>query len=109
MKVNWFGISGKLYEMDLCDFRRPLNQLAGVYIFCKPAIAQGRWADIYIGETDNLNEHLYVNLANHHRWDSIRREGATNVCALPVSGPRWMRLEIETDLRAALRSPCNLQ
>ncbi len=107
--VTWPGASGKQYTTQLCRFGREFYNNAGVYIFCKPALVTGRWSQIYVGECEDFNERLNTNLTNHHRWDCIKREGATNVCVMPVLGARAARLAVETDLRIALNAPCNRQ
>lgn len=109
MQVTWIGASGKVYTTQLCDFTRTFVRNPGIYIFCRPAGTLNQWTAIYVGETDNFDDRLCVNLRSHHQWDGIQRERATNVCCLYVPGPRATRLAIETDLRAALRPPCNRQ
>jgi len=107
MNVNWTGDSGRVYGMELCELGRAFATNPGVYIFCKPK-AHGKWAQIYVGETEDFNDRLNVNLANHDRCDCIiLRERATNICCLTVYGGKAVRTAIETDLRLALHPPCN--
>jgi hypothetical protein len=107
--VTWPGISGKVYTTELCRFGIPFNRNPGVYIFCKPGTISGKWAQIYVGECEDFNNRLNENLLNHHRWDCIKREGATNVCVIRVDGGKAARTAIETDLRQQLDPPCNRQ
>jgi hypothetical protein len=105
--VTWPGTS-RTYDTILCEFGKPFYANSGVYIFCKPA-ANNRWTAIYVGETEDFNDRLNTNLKNHHRWDCIKREGATNVCIIPVQGGKTTRVAVETDLRNNLDPPCNRQ
>ena len=110
MDIRWMGVSGRVYSMELCEFGRPFTTSSGVYLFCKPTIKGGdRWDSIYVGETENFDDRLNINLESHHRWAAIKVQGATNVCCLLVPGARSIRLAYETDLRAALNPPCNRQ
>lgn len=95
--------------MQLCRFGAPFKTNPGVYVFCKPANTQGRWSAVYVGETDDFNDRLNINLASHHRWDCIQREKATNVCVMQVNGGKTQRVAAETDLRKSLDPPCNRQ
>lgn len=107
--VTWPSASGKKYEMELCWFGAGFKTNPGVYVFCKPGTVANRWTAIYVGETGDFNDRLNRNLANHHRWDCIKREGATRVCVLHVPGGQLARTAIETDLRNGLDPPCNRQ
>lgn len=107
--VTWPGIGGKSYTMQLCQFGRAFATNPGVYIFCKPAATQGRWSQIYVGECEDFNDRLNINLAQHHRWDCIKKGGATNVCVIQVNGGKLSRTAVETDLRQQLDPPCNRQ
>lgn len=80
----------------------------GVYMFLKRG-ANGAWVACYIGETENFNRRLNTDLALHHRWTSIRAEGATHIGTLHVPGALAPREAIETDLRRAIDTPCNRQ
>jgi hypothetical protein len=108
-RLIWPGLSGTRYE-----FRHfaigcvVFNPIGGVYIFCSQG-ADGLWYANYVGETDNFRRRLSDELANHHRWDSITRAGATHVCAMVVRGGNADRLRVETDLRHSLNPPCNRQ
>lgn len=106
--VYWTGVSGKQYTAELCRFGIGFYANPGVYIFCKPA-ASDRWSQIYVGECEDFNDRLNTNLANHHRWECIKRNGATNVCVIRVNGGKLARTAVETDLRQSLDPPCNRQ
>jgi hypothetical protein len=110
MTVTWKEISGALYATDLCQYGRTFFENPGVYIFCRPThLLLNNWDAIYVGETENFDDRLNVNLTNHHQWANIKVKGATNVCCLHVPGDRSRRLAIEKDLRVALNPPCNRQ
>ncbi len=109
LNIPWIGASGTRYFMELCRFGLPFANNAGVYIFCKP-ISTILWGAVYVGETDDFDDRLNVNLKSHHQWECIQRERATNVCVyVIVSGGRDARLAIEADLWASLDPPCNRQ
>jgi hypothetical protein len=106
----WTGDSGIIYATDLCRFGALFHHRPGVYIFCKPDRNRSdRWLPIYVGETDNFSDQLDINLQNHHRWASIRREGATNVCTIIKVGGRDARTWFAADLITGLDPVCNRQ
>jgi hypothetical protein len=108
--VTWTGVSGEKYDTNLCQFGIPFTKGAGVYIFCKESASKpGWWDQIYVGECEDFNDRLNLNLAQHHRLACIRREGATHVCAIDVAGGKQARVNVETDLRKSLDPPCNRQ
>lgn len=108
--VTWPTISGTNHTMNLLRFGLPFVSNPGVYIFCKPNATQaGRWDPIYVGECEDFDDRLNKNLVNHHRWECIKRQGATNVCAMTVQGGKTSRTAVETDLRQRLDPPCNRQ
>jgi hypothetical protein len=106
--VTWPGISGQSYTMELYPVGIPFFKKPGVYIFCKlsPLIA-GKWAAIYVGECQDFDDRLNLNLQNHPRWTCIQREGATNISALFIPGERSLRLAAQADLRQRIKAPCN--
>ncbi|MGA9721416.1 MAG: hypothetical protein WBQ86_03080 [Candidatus Binatus sp.] len=108
MIVAWPGKSGEKYQTVLWKLGDELPNDAGVYIFCKQAIDRS-WVQIYVGETDDFDSRLNINLTSHHRWDCIVRERATHVCSLTIVGGKKVRLVTETDLRLGLDPPCNRQ
>jgi hypothetical protein len=107
MNVDWRGASGAIYHLQLFEIGRRFTFGGGVYVFCKQAMDRERWLAIYVGETENFNERLNLNLVNHHRWDCIRREGATHVCVRFLVGDQAARAPIESDLTLALNPACN--
>ena len=109
MNVTGHGVSGTVYGTLLCQFGLPFLRGGGVYVFCKRSPIGNQWLAVYVGETDDFNDRLNVNLKNHHRWDCIQRERATAVCIYYVAGVKANRTTIETDLRAVLNPPCNRQ
>lgn len=107
--ISWPTISGKSYTMNLLDFGKPFVNEPGVYIFCKPGAQAGKWDAVYVGECEDFDDRLNKNLLSHHRWECIKKQGATNVCALTVHGGKLSRTAVETDLRQRLDPPCNRQ
>jgi hypothetical protein len=105
--VNWAGASGQNYAMELREPGRPFVNSPGVYIFCRLDGSAANWVQIYVGETEDFNDRLNVNLQTHHCLDCIAREGATHVCVLEINGGKSARLAVETDLREATDPPCN--
>lgn len=106
--VTWPTVSGNKHTMELCTIGASFKTNPGVYIFCKPA-ANNRWAQIYVGECEDFNDRLNLNLEQHHRWECIKRNGATHLCVMQVSGGKLSRTAVETDLRQQLDPPCNRQ
>lgn len=106
--VVWNGASGRKYSFELWPIGTNFNDIAGVYIFCR-RLANGNWGAVYIGESSSLKGRLSSNLATHHRLDAIKRQGATHICALPISGHPSLRLAVETDLRQLIKPICNRQ
>lgn len=107
-RLIWTGANGTTYEFEHHGIGTTFNAVGGVYIFCRQALDR-RWYAVYIGETDNFRRRLTDELASHHRLESIRRAGATHICALVVGGDVSKRLAIETDLRHSQNPPCNRQ
>jgi hypothetical protein len=107
--IFWTGTSGTRYEFQVAAIGT-INYFAieGVYIFCK-AVGSSNYAAVYVGETDSLKRRLNDEIEGHHALPAIRHHGATHVSALVVRGDRANRLYVETDLRNALKPPCNKQ
>lgn len=107
--VTWPSVSGKSYDTVLCELGLSFTSNPGIYIFCKASSEAGKWAAIYVGECEDFNDRLNVNLSSHHRLACINREGATHVCVARVTGGKTNRTAVETDLRRQLDPPCNRQ
>lgn len=106
--VNLQGVSGRSYQFQVDPLHAFYHPFPGVYVFFRQD-AQGYWNAIYIGETESFASRLN-NVVCHHRWDSIRAAGATHIGTLHVPvGGLSAREGIETDLRHAIPTPCNLQ
>ena len=105
--IDAVGISGR-YRFQLDPIGTSYKDIPGVYMFCKLA-SNGKWDVVYVGETDSLWRRLTNELKAHHSIRSAISHGATHICTLHVPGDRSRRLYIETDLRNALRPPCNKQ
>jgi hypothetical protein len=106
--VLWVGASGRQYALELYPIGTQFKDLAGVYIFCRPA-PTGQFQAVYIGQTDNFRRRLTEQLRNHHQWVAICGQRATHICVLQVPQGDAARLAIETDLRRGISTPCNDQ
>jgi hypothetical protein len=108
MNVRWKGVSGRFYDAEAYQLENPLPISSGVYIVCS-YLGPNQYHSIYVGECDDFNDRLYVNLKNHHCYRCFIREAATDVCILAISDDRQLRLDAETDLRNGLNPVCNQQ
>ncbi len=106
--IYWTGASGTRYEFQLDRVGTVYRPIQGVYIFSSEAFA-GSHSAIYVGETDSFYRRLSDELQGHHALQAIGLHGATHISTLYVAGDRANRLYIETDLRTALKPPCNKQ
>jgi len=104
--VTWLGESGKSYVMAIRQFGESFHGVPGVYLFCK-AKAQNDWAPIYIGESKDLSECLNASLTNHPKFEEIKRNGASHVCAIRVDGSTGQRRSMVSDLLRVLNPVCN--
>lgn len=105
----WTGASGNRYTFQL-DAIGSISyfDVSGVYIFSRD-LGGGSHAAIYVGETDSFKRRIGDELWAHHALNAIRSHGATHINTLSVAGDRANRLYVETDLRNALKPPCNKQ
>lgn len=62
-KVKWRGLSGKVYEYEVCEINGSWNEVPGNYIFAK--IHNNQWHILYAGETGNLKNRL---VTSHEKW-----------------------------------------
>lgn len=106
--ISWTGASGTRYEFQLDGIGVIYRPIPGVYIFAK-RLENAFYGAVYVGETDNFHRRLSDELQRHHALNAIRLQGAMHICTLHVVGDRANRLYIETDLRTALKPPCNQQ
>ncbi|MEK9280688.1 hypothetical protein MTR72_13685 [Bradyrhizobium sp. ISRA442] len=102
------GVSGRTYQFEVHAIGASYFEKPGVYIFVKRA-SNGGWDAIYIGETSSFKRRLTDELRLHHQWTSILAQGATHIATMHVPGQLVVRETIETDLRRAISTPCNLQ
>jgi predicted GIY-YIG superfamily endonuclease len=100
---SWPGASGKTYSYHVYPFETKLKAEAGNYIYAK--LVNGKWAPLYIGETDDLDNRM----STHEKRDCVRRNGVTHVHAHLTPGDRSIRLAEETDIRKNFNTPCNDQ
>lgn len=106
--VTWTGFEGRQYQFQLDAIGMAYKPRGGVYIFCRQE-APGQWRALYVGETADFDERLNTGLARHEGARRAMQMGATHICTLHVPAPETHRLSIETELRAALQPPANLQ
>ncbi len=102
------GASRRTYHFEVHALGANYFDKPGVYIFVKRA-SSGGWDAIYIGETSSFRRRLTDELRLHHQWSSIAAHGATHIATLHLPGPLAIREGVETDLRRAIQTPCNLQ
>lgn len=98
----WTGSSGKQYKYWISDINATFKATAGNYIFAKES-SPGRWAPLYIGESDNLSERL----ANHDKLPCVLRNGGTHIHAHANSSGDDARRAEESDLISAYNPACN--
>jgi len=102
--VLWTGASGQQYKYWVCSIGASFKKEPGNYIFAKKTL-DGRWAPIYIGETDNL----LTRLRNHEKLPCVRRNAGTHVHAHLSSPDERVRRVEESDLIEKWDPPCNKQ
>jgi hypothetical protein len=103
--ISFKGISGNSYTFNVHPWGVSLRSIGGVYVVtrAKPKLQGGRNHDVlYVGQTGDLSERF----DNHHKADSFRRHGATDLCAMTEQSEKT-RLAIEADLIAGYNPPCN--
>lgn len=108
-KINdavFVGASGISYRFEAYTVDTDFAEVGAVYIFTKRAF-QGspRLHElIYIGQSEALR----TRIEGHEKWTCVNRHLCNCICVLVVSAA-GRRLEIETDLRNAFKTPCNDQ
>ena len=111
MSVTLFDKNGREYKCTLYPIDHSTTpRKAGVYIFVKDN--GDSWGIVYIGQTHNFYERIFLNLEDHDAWKSecIQKNKATHVAIYEFSGTEQQRIDIETNLRNNYTgSPCNKQ
>ena len=100
--VTWTGASGKQYKYWISEIDGAFKDEPGNYIFAKETSA-GRWAAIYIGETDCLK----TRLPNHEKLPCVRRYEGTHIHVHTNSSDESVRRAEESDLIENNDPPCN--
>lgn len=101
---NWRGISGEFYCYSIHPIGTEFMDVPGNYIFAKTQEdSPGWWTPVYIGQTSNLNKRF----DDHHKEDSILREGATHIHVHVASFIEQARRVEEKDLIDSYDPPCN--
>jgi hypothetical protein len=99
--IEWPGESGTSYKYWIHPIGTSFKESSGNYMFAKE-VTLGRWAPVYIGQTDDLS----TRLSNHPKELCAKRNGATHVHA-HLNGTEADRLVEEKDLIAKWQPPCN--
>ena len=99
---RWPGQSGATYVFYIYSPDERMPTASGVYIFAG-ATDQTTWRAAYIGQTQNFA----ARIPNHEQLNCASRNGATHIHLLGVDGGENARLQVESDLLAAIKPPCN--
>lgn len=106
--INFKGISGVLYCCHLYPIDHSTTpSKSGIYIFIK--LLNEEWHPVYIGQTHDFYNRIYLELECHDAWDCIQKNRATYVAIYEFSGTEQQRIRIETDLRHSYSTMCNRQ
>lgn len=100
--VNVIGKSGTSYEFYVYKIPVTFLKKGGIYFFVKENSAGNQFIPIYLGITNDLSERF----DNHHKWDCIRKNGATHILAT-VEENETTRQKIEKDILLAVNTSCN--
>ena len=101
------GYPGNHYKLAVFLRGEPLPDVAGVYVACRPTHEGGLQA-LYVGETGSFYSRPYLDAERHDGLERASYLGWSHI-ALLSEASRSRRLEIETELRATLNPPCNVQ
>ena len=103
--VRWRGQSNNVYDFELHPIDDEFKDIAACYIFAKVK-SDGKWAPIYVGQTQNLR----ARLAHHHATPCVARHRATHVCVYtPGMVDAQHRSLVERDLLRRLKPVCMTQ
>jgi hypothetical protein len=102
--VRWTGISGWGYDYQVAEFNTSLANVPGNYIICG-ITPENYWNPLYIGEAEDLGSRC---CGAHEKWGAAAQLGATHI-HVHRHDNRQTRLEEETDLRKAFKTPLNKQ
>jgi len=100
--LEYKGISGKKYRFDFYDLKSDWYEIAGVYLIASYNPVQKTVTPIYVGETDNLRERI----TDHPKQICFTLHNASVLGWIWEKNPKT-RLDIEADLIASLKPPCN--
>ena len=107
------GESGRVYDFDPYALNTTFKAIPGIYIIAKPGTALGGSIfDLYVGKASSLHDRLNLDVRNgkHDGYGRAALMGADRFLVhLPADGSESSLFEIETDLRRAIRPPCDLQ
>ncbi len=103
---RWQGASGRWYYFTVYPISAIPSWIAGCnYIFARPRFDQANSREpLYIGEKGDTDR-----FTNHEKLTPALRLGATELHVHLSAKSRGERLDIETDLRHAHRTPLNAQ
>lgn len=100
------GRKDQNYQFATYHIGSDFKQQAGVYIFVLYDNSDDIWRIVYIGQTSNFKNRICKALTQHHKWQDIKRYGATHVGLLAVDCQR-ARLKIEKELLRLYPTYCN--
>jgi predicted GIY-YIG superfamily endonuclease len=108
MSITFKGESGSTYECVIYPINHSTTpSKAGIYIFGKSL--NNQWHSLYIGQTHDFYNRIFLYLEDHDAWDCLQRNKATHVALYEFSGTEQQRIRIETDLRHNYSTACNQQ
>lgn len=100
---SWSGVSGKGYPYSINLIGATFEPVAGNYIYAKKAWS-GEWTPLYVGETDNFQNHL---TSNHEKMHCIKTYGVTHIHTHTNSNDESIRRKEESDIRDKWYPKCN--
>lgn len=107
-KIIAKGISGKEYSLEVFPIGTAFNSVPGIYVFIRQN-EDSTWKPLYIGQTHDFYNRIYLELKNHDAWECLIKNGATHIAVLRYDGIDSDRIKIETNLRNNYTTPCNGQ
>lgn len=105
--LNWRGISGTTYKMQICVMEHEWAQAPGLYLFAVQDHA-GLLTAVYVGQTDDLRRRMSEYRGDlSGKWYAAKRLGIVSVHAMTMSGTEYDRKRIELDLIQGIKPRLN--
>ncbi len=105
--LNWRGLSGTAYKMQLCVMEHEWSQAPGLYLFAVQELL-GTLTAVYVGQTDDLRRRMSEYRSDPlGKWHAAKRLGIASVYAMTMSATEYERKRIELDLIQGLRPRLN--